>query len=88
MKKILPVILLVGILLTLLAGVLQAASNPIAAAPLSTPQPTAAPAKTPAAAAQGDTKTKLYTARGDSLSQRHPQWRGLHRPRLCRRHTG
>lgn len=62
MKKILPVILLVGILMTLLAGVLQAASNPTAAAPLSTPQPTAAPAKAPAAAAQGDTKTKLYTA--------------------------
>ena len=62
MKKILPVILLVGILLTLLAGVLQAASNPIAAAPLATPQPTAAPAKAPAAAAQGDAKTKLDTA--------------------------
>ena len=49
MKKILPVILLVGILLTLLAGVLQAASNPIAAAPLATPQPTAVPTQAPAA---------------------------------------
>jgi pimeloyl-ACP methyl ester carboxylesterase len=61
MKKILPVILLVGILLTLLAGVLQAASNPIAAAPLSTPQPTAAPAKTPVAPAKSESERDLYT---------------------------